>query len=67
MLGGAAPVPWRARGAEDALSGRRLDPGTIRAAAAAAVLGAEPLEQNAYKIPLLRGAVEEALEVLAGV
>jgi len=29
------------------------------------VAGAEPLSDNAYKVPLLRGAVEEALTALA--
>jgi xanthine dehydrogenase YagS FAD-binding subunit len=62
---GVAPVPWRAKAVEAALNGKRLDSGTIRGAAAAAVKGAAPLARNAYKVPLLRGLVEERLEAIA--
>jgi xanthine dehydrogenase YagS FAD-binding subunit len=62
---GVAPVPWRAKAVEAALDGRRLDAGTIRNAVAAAVKGATPLAGNGYKVPLLRGLVEERLEALA--
>jgi xanthine dehydrogenase YagS FAD-binding subunit len=65
VLGAAAPVPWRAQGAERALVGGRLDARTISRAAAAAVEGAVPLEQNGYKIPMFRGLVQEVLEDLA--
>ena len=67
VLGAAAPVPWRAEGAERALVGTRLDGATIARAAAAAVEGAAPLEQNRYKVPMLRGLTQEVLEGLAGV
>ncbi|HOQ60882.1 MAG TPA: hypothetical protein PKZ08_09700, partial [Vicinamibacterales bacterium] len=40
---------------------QRLDAKTVARAAAAAVVGAKPLEQNAYKVPLVRGLVEDAL------
>jgi xanthine dehydrogenase YagS FAD-binding subunit len=62
---GVAPVPWRAKAVEAALNGRRLDAGTFRSAAAAAVKGASPLAHNGYKVPLLRGLVEERLEAIA--
>jgi xanthine dehydrogenase YagS FAD-binding subunit len=65
VLGGAAPVPWRAQGAEKVLAGGRLNAQTITRAAAAAVEGAVPLERNGYKVPMLRGAVQEVLEGLA--
>ncbi len=65
VLSGAAPVPWRVPEAERAVTGRRLTPQAASNAAAAAVKGAEPLAQNAYKVELLRGAVEEALLRLA--
>lgn len=61
VFSGVAPVPWRAAGVEKAIVGQRLDARTIARAVDAAVTGAEPLEKNAYKVPLLRGAVEEAL------
>ncbi|HSB52568.1 MAG TPA: xanthine dehydrogenase family protein subunit M [Dissulfurispiraceae bacterium] len=60
VLSGVAPVPWRAKDAEDALTGKRLD-GEIKTAAAAAVRGAKPLSGNAYKIALTQGLIEEAL------
>ena len=65
VLSGAAPVPWRARGAEDALVGRRLDARSAAAAAEAAITGAEPLEHNGYKLPLFKGLIAEQLEALA--
>lgn len=64
VLSGVAPVPWRAREAETALTGRRLDAPTIRRAAAAAAAGAAPLEKNGYKVPLITGLVEERLTAL---
>lgn len=65
VLSGVAPVPWRALQAEAVLQGARLDAETIKNAARAAVIGAEPLEQNAYKVPLVVGLVEEQLERLS--
>ena len=38
-----------------------MTPATVAAAAEAAVEGAEPLAQNAYKVTLVRGIVEEGL------
>jgi xanthine dehydrogenase YagS FAD-binding subunit len=60
-LGGVAPIPWRSRPMENALIGRPLAPETAAVAAATATEGAEPLEHNGYKLPLLRGAAEDAL------
>ena len=65
VLSGVAPIPWRVPAAERILLGQRLDAATARKAAEAAVAGAEPLSDNAYKVPLLRGVVEEALLGLA--
>lgn len=64
-LGGVAPVPWRCRSTEELLVGRRLDAGTARMAAEDALRGAEPLDHNAYKIPLTQGLVRRALKKLA--
>ncbi len=61
VLSGAAPVPWRSKGAEAALTGRALTDGTIAEAAQAAVAGAEPLERNRYKIPLFKGLLSQEL------
>jgi xanthine dehydrogenase YagS FAD-binding subunit len=65
-LTGVAPVPWRARAAEQALDGQPLSPQVIRAAGAAALLGARPMEHNAYKLPLVRAVVEQELAAAAG-
>jgi xanthine dehydrogenase YagS FAD-binding subunit len=61
VLGGVAPVPWRSRAAEDAVIGKPLTEGVIRDAAAAAVERADPMAQNGYKVPLVRGIIEESL------
>lgn len=66
VLSGAAPVPWRARAAEDAIRDREIDGAAAAEAAAAAVRAAVPLEHNAYKVPLFRGLVEEELLKIAG-
>jgi xanthine dehydrogenase YagS FAD-binding subunit len=65
VLGAAAPIPWRSLEAEKVLIGNRLDQKTIGLAAAAAVKGAVPLEQNVYKVAMFRGLVQEVLEGLA--
>ncbi len=61
VLGGVAPIPWRARETEAELVGKPLSESTIRTAAAAAVAKANPLRQNAYKIHLTRNLVYRAL------
>jgi len=64
FLSGVAPVPWRARAVEAAITGKALDAATITAAAEAAVAGAEPLSENGYKVPLVQGLVAEQLEAI---
>jgi xanthine dehydrogenase YagS FAD-binding subunit len=61
VLGGVAPIPWRAPEAEAFLVGKRLDAGTLAEAARLALKGAAPLEKNAYKIPLTQALVRRAL------
>jgi len=65
VLSGVAPVPWRAAAAEKALLGRALDAAAAAEAAARSVDGAKPLSQNAFKVDLVRGIVEEALLAFA--
>lgn len=64
-LGAVAPVPWRAAGAEAALAGKKVTPETAAQAAEAAVAGAAPLAQNAYKIGIARAAVRRAILLAA--
>jgi xanthine dehydrogenase YagS FAD-binding subunit len=61
-LGGVAHKPWRAEPAERALIGRPLNAETIAAASDAAVAGATPLRDNAFKIDLARRTVARALQ-----
>ena len=61
VLGAAAPVPHRARAAQDALGGKRISEEVARIAAAAALAGAAPLSGNAYKLPIFETLVERAI------
>jgi xanthine dehydrogenase YagS FAD-binding subunit len=61
VLGGVAPKPWRAMGAEEALAGQRITEQLAAEAAERAVAGASPLEHNGYKVPLTRTLVRRAL------
>ena len=65
VLSGVAPAPWRSPEVEQALVGKPLDAATAEAAATAAVKPAVPLAENAYKVPLVRGILEETLVALA--
>ena len=61
ILGGVAPIPWRAYGAEAALQGKPVDEDVADIAGAAAVAGARPLDMNRYKVPLAKAMVKQAL------
>jgi xanthine dehydrogenase YagS FAD-binding subunit len=65
VLSGVAPIPWRSTEAEKALVGKPVDASTASAAVSAAVKGAVELVENGYKIPLVRGILEETLTALA--
>jgi xanthine dehydrogenase YagS FAD-binding subunit len=65
VLGGVAPIPWRVPAAEKLLVGHSITAALAARAAAAAVAGARPLAQNAYKIPLTQATVRRTIEVLA--
>jgi len=65
-LGGVAHMPWRARIAEEALRGRPAREDTFREAAAAELRAAQPLRDNAFKVPLAqRSIVRTLLELSA--
>lgn len=62
VLGGVAPVPWRAKAAEAALLRlSKLDIESVRAVGQAASDGARPLAKNGYKVPLCQGVVAQAV------
>jgi len=67
VLGGVAPIPWRASKAEAFLAGKSLNAEVLAAAAKEALSGAKPLDKNAYKIPLTETLVRRALAKAGGV
>jgi xanthine dehydrogenase YagS FAD-binding subunit len=67
VLSGVAPIPWRASEAEAVLKGNRITPQLAEQAGKAAVAKAQPLAQNAYKIPLTQAIVKHAVLRAAGV
>lgn len=63
-LGGVAPVPWQAAAAEELLAGQLASDTLFARAAEAALADAEPLEHNAYKLPLAGALIRRALQSL---
>jgi len=61
VLGGVAPKPWRSKDAEAVLNGKKFSAELAQQAAEAALNGAAPLSQNAYKVPLTKTLVRRAL------
>ena len=64
VLGGVAPIPWRATDAEAYLVGKKLDDATLLQTAVLALKGADPMEHNAYKVTLTKTLVRRALATL---
>ena len=60
-FGGVAHVPWRARKAEAVLRGARATEETFRRAADAELADAQPLRDNAFKVPLARNTLVRVL------
>ena len=65
-LGAVAPLPWRARVAEDALRGGPATEAAYRAAIEAELDAAQPLPDNAFKLPLAANIVTRTLLDLTG-
>ncbi|MFF4368360.1 FAD binding domain-containing protein [Streptomyces sp. NPDC001594] len=65
-FGGLAPRPWRATTAEARLTGAEPHPDTVREAVDAELDRAQPLRDNAYKIPLARNLACDTIAALAG-
>ncbi len=63
-LGGVAHVPWRAGRAEAVLTGAPATPETFAAAAEAELDAAQPLRDNAFKVPLARNVLVRTLAEL---
>jgi xanthine dehydrogenase YagS FAD-binding subunit len=64
-LGGVGAQPWRSREAERILTGAPATEATFRAAAAAALQGAQPREHNRYKVELAQNTLVRALQQVA--
>jgi xanthine dehydrogenase YagS FAD-binding subunit len=64
-LGGVAHKPWRALRAEETLRGEPATPEVFRRAAEAELEQAQPLEHNAFKVPLARNTIVRVLLDLA--
>jgi xanthine dehydrogenase YagS FAD-binding subunit len=61
VLGGVAPIPWRAPKAEEFLRGKKLDDGIAQKAGEIALEGAKPLKDNVYKVALAKSLIQRAL------
>jgi xanthine dehydrogenase YagS FAD-binding subunit len=66
VLSGVAPIPWRSPEAEAVLKGKAITPELAEQAGKAAVAKAQPLAQNAYKVPLTQAIVKQAILRVAG-
>ena len=64
-FGGVAHVPWRARKAEAVVRGAAVSEETFRRAADAELADAQPLRENAFKVPLARNTLIRTLLDLA--
>jgi len=62
VLGGVAPMPWRAIQAEELLQGQRLTDSLATQAAELAVLNALPLGGNEPKVIIARALVAQAVQ-----
>jgi xanthine dehydrogenase YagS FAD-binding subunit len=65
VLGGVAPIPWRVPAAESLLIGKTITPELAAQAAETALAGANPLRDNAYKVPLAKTIVRRTILDLA--
>lgn len=66
VLGGVAPIPWRVSEAEKYLVGKTINAEVLAETAKLALRDAQPLEKNAYKVPLTQTLVRRALSKVAG-
>ena len=64
VLGGVAPVPYRAHSAEDALVGTPVGDVDSERVGRIAAEGATPLSDNGYKVRLVSGLVSRAVRTL---
>jgi xanthine dehydrogenase YagS FAD-binding subunit len=61
VMGGVAPIPWRARKAEEFLRGKKLDEAAATRAGEIALEGAKPLKDNVYKVKMAQDLIQRGL------
>jgi xanthine dehydrogenase YagS FAD-binding subunit len=61
VMGGVAPIPWRAPKAEEFLRGKKLDEAAAQKAGGIALEGARPLKDNVYKVKLAQDLIQRGL------
>ena len=61
VLGGIAPMPYRAKSAEKILRGKKITKSLVDTAAKEALKEAKPLKMNAYKVPITEALVRRAI------
>ena len=61
VMGGVAPIPWRAAKAEEFLRGKKLDEACARQAGEIALEGAKPLKDNSYKVKIAQDLIQWGL------
>ncbi len=64
VLGGVAPIPWRAKEAERVLIGQKISAELAQRVGEAAVSGVRPMRDNVYKLELVQALVRKALTAL---
>lgn len=66
VMGGVAHKPWRSVAAEEILVGAKVNQETFRAAAEAAVKGAQPQKHNKFKVEMVKRAIVRSLTEVGG-
>jgi len=61
VMGGVAPIPWRAAKAEEFLRGKKLDENLAKQAGTIALEGAKPLKDNGYKVKMAQDLIQRGL------
>jgi xanthine dehydrogenase YagS FAD-binding subunit len=61
VMGGVAPIPWRAPKAEEFLRGKKLDEAAAQKAGEIALEGARPLKDNVYKVKMAQDLIQRGL------
>lgn len=61
VLGGVAPIPYRAKGAEEVLREKTITESLVETAVKEALRKAKPLSMNAYKVPITEALVRRAI------